>query len=288
MAKVPLVSPVYYSPPKSDGTVNAYGKVYFYDAGTTTPKDTYTTAAGSVANANPVILDANGTASIWGSGAYKVVVKDSADNTIDTEDNYTAFASGSAGTFADDVFILQDNADSTKQMQFQLSSITTGTTSVVTVPTGNFTIAKASDVSYRGATVYNSTNQSLSNNTTTAITFDSEVRDTDSIHSTSSNTSRMTVPSGVTKVRVRGRVSYAANSTGIRVTSIKMNGSDIASTLCETSVSAQASGATDVELQTAVVTCVAGDYFELYGYQNSGGALNAQLQRTWLEMDIIP
>lgn len=56
------------------------GKVYFYAAGTTTPKDTYTDASGLTANTNPVILDARGEADIWlGTGSYKMVVRSSAD-----------------------------------------------------------------------------------------------------------------------------------------------------------------------------------------------------------------
>lgn len=64
------------------------GKVYTYAAGTTTPLATYTTAAASTPNANPVILDSRGEASIFFSAAnYKIVVKDSLDSTIWTQDN---------------------------------------------------------------------------------------------------------------------------------------------------------------------------------------------------------
>jgi len=63
------------------------GKVYTYDAGTNNPKQTFNDAAGTVPNANPVILDARGEATIFWSGAYKVVLKDALDNTIWTVDN---------------------------------------------------------------------------------------------------------------------------------------------------------------------------------------------------------
>lgn len=66
------------------------GKVYFYIAGTSTLKDTYSDYALTTANTNPVILDSRGEAQIYGSGQYKVVVKDSSDNTIETMDNVTA------------------------------------------------------------------------------------------------------------------------------------------------------------------------------------------------------
>ena len=63
------------------------GKVYTYDAGTSTPRTTYSDAAGTVPNTNPVILDARGEATIFWTGAYKVVLKDAADVTLWTVDN---------------------------------------------------------------------------------------------------------------------------------------------------------------------------------------------------------
>jgi hypothetical protein len=62
------------------------GKVYTYDAGTSTPRPTYQDAAGTVPNTNPVILDARGEATIFWSGVYKVVLKDASDATIWTVD----------------------------------------------------------------------------------------------------------------------------------------------------------------------------------------------------------
>ena len=56
------------------------GYVYCYIAGTTTLKDTYTTAEGTTANSNPVRLNARGEASIFlGAGAYDIKLCD-ADN----------------------------------------------------------------------------------------------------------------------------------------------------------------------------------------------------------------
>jgi hypothetical protein len=75
------------------------GKLYTYIPGTSTPKATYTTAALSVANANPVILDANGEANIFtGDGeAYKVVLYDSLDVLQWSIDN-VVFGAGSGLT----------------------------------------------------------------------------------------------------------------------------------------------------------------------------------------------
>lgn len=69
------------------------GKLYTYAAGTTTPQATYTTSAGSVANANPIILGVDGRTpnEIWlTSGvSYKFVLEDSLGNIIATYDNLT-------------------------------------------------------------------------------------------------------------------------------------------------------------------------------------------------------
>ncbi len=64
------------------------GKVYTYAAGTTTPLATYTDSTGTVANTNPVILDAGGFAGIWLSGvAYKIELRTSTDTLVYTVDN---------------------------------------------------------------------------------------------------------------------------------------------------------------------------------------------------------
>ena len=71
----------------SNGDVLIAGKVYTYNAGTTTPKTTYSDRALSTANANPVILDSRGECVIFFSGNMKIVLKDSDDNLLWTVDN---------------------------------------------------------------------------------------------------------------------------------------------------------------------------------------------------------
>lgn len=80
----------------ANGNALAGGKLFTYEAGTTTPLATYTDQSGVTPNTNPVILDASGQASIWlGSGAYKFVLKDSANNIIKTSDNVSYINLGS-------------------------------------------------------------------------------------------------------------------------------------------------------------------------------------------------
>ena len=63
------------------------GKVYSYAAGTTTPKALYTDAGLTTPAANPVVLTAYGQANVYGSGKYKLVIKDTDDVTPLTLDN---------------------------------------------------------------------------------------------------------------------------------------------------------------------------------------------------------
>lgn len=82
------------------------GKLYTYAAGTTTPQTSYTTSAGNVAHANPIVLDAAGRVpaggEIWLTDGvnYKFVLKDANDVLIATYDNVTGNGSGILSSLA--------------------------------------------------------------------------------------------------------------------------------------------------------------------------------------------
>jgi hypothetical protein len=67
----------------TNGNPLSGGKLFFYAAGSSTKQDTYTTSAGSVANANPIILDSAGRTPypVWFTDglAYKMVLAPSTD-----------------------------------------------------------------------------------------------------------------------------------------------------------------------------------------------------------------
>jgi hypothetical protein len=74
------------------GNVLTGGKIYTYEAGTSTPLVSYTSSAGNIAHPNPIILNAAGrvpTGEIWldYSKLYKFIVRTSADVLIATYDN---------------------------------------------------------------------------------------------------------------------------------------------------------------------------------------------------------
>lgn len=76
----------------NNGTPLSGGKIYTYEAGTTTPLATYTSSAGNTTHTNPIVLDSGGRVpnggEIWiALQLYKFVLKTSTDTTIATYDN---------------------------------------------------------------------------------------------------------------------------------------------------------------------------------------------------------
>lgn len=75
------------------------GKLYTYDAGTTTPLVTYTSISGATPHTNPIVLDSAGRipgGEVWlTSVPYKFVLKTSADVLIATYDNIIGIGAAS-------------------------------------------------------------------------------------------------------------------------------------------------------------------------------------------------
>lgn len=119
-----------------------------------------------------------------------------------------------------------------------------------------------------GARVYNTSNISTLDSTWTSATFDSERWDTDTIHSTSSNTSRLTATTAG-KYLIIGHIFFASNSTGQRAVRIRLNGTTIIAQQSTSSVHTSRRFSIPV-----IYDMAATDYVEIQGFQDSGGALN--------------
>ncbi len=100
----------------NNGNPLANGKVYTYQAGTSTPVATYTDSTGGTANTNPIILNARGECEIWllPNVGYKFVLQDSLGNTILTTDQvYNAVLTtlyGGTDTGTANAYVLNFNA----------------------------------------------------------------------------------------------------------------------------------------------------------------------------------
>jgi|GEM_PF-6018317 len=86
-----LMTPPYLQFLDENGDPLAGGKIQTYEAGTDTPKATYTDASGETEHENPVVLDSAGRAEIWLDGSYKFEIYDALDNLIRTVDNVNSF-----------------------------------------------------------------------------------------------------------------------------------------------------------------------------------------------------
>jgi hypothetical protein len=86
----------------NSGVPLAGGLLYTYAAGTTTPQATYTTAAGTTANSNPIVLNSAGRLDneVWLTSTltYKFILKDSGGVTIATYDDIPGIGSVSGLT----------------------------------------------------------------------------------------------------------------------------------------------------------------------------------------------
>lgn len=75
--------------------------LYAYAAGTTTAQDTFSDSALTTANANPVVLDSSGRATIYlSASSYKFVLKTSSGSTLWTVDNVQSIGAAAVDAFA--------------------------------------------------------------------------------------------------------------------------------------------------------------------------------------------
>lgn len=128
------------------------------------------------------------------------------------------------------------------------------------------------DIQYPpNCSAYNSTGQTITTGTVTALTFDSEQYDTASMHSTSSNTSRITVPSAG-KYQLVAQVLFDINSTGRRLFNFRKNGTDLFGSLDEKQP--VNTGGYTVCKGLLQVEAAANDYFECVVYHTKGSNLD--------------
>ncbi len=109
------------------------------------------------------------------------------------------------------------------------------------------------------------------------MTWDSEDYDTDSFHDSSTNPSRITIPSGITRIRLFANILFAGNASGNRYAYIKKNNANFYGCPSFTSNGvSSAAGAigNHINIVSQVVSVTSGDYFEVRVYQDSGGSLN--------------
>jgi hypothetical protein len=180
----------------------------------------------------------------------------------------------------DDTALVKDGASAIRTLgsaiDTSLVDLKGGTTGqVLTKATGtdmDFTWVKKSN--FIGVSCTSSGNQSITTSTLTAVTLATEQFDTDAFHSTSTNTSRITIPSGLAgKYRFNAYVSFegGALSTGYRSVSFKKNNTDSYGAATGDAFN----GPTDLA-STIILDLVATDYVEIIVWHNQGSDVNVQ------------
>lgn len=152
----------------------------------------------------------------------------------------------------------------------------TGTTAYLAGLTNAYIAAAAAIAPTKIATVpycrayKNTTAQSISNGSETAVTLNAETTDTDVIHDDSTNNSRLTCKTAGTYL-IAGSLEFAGATGGIRDVYLRIGGS----TRIATGVRAESPTASGSPLAVVGSWVMAvNDYVEMTAFQNQGGAVN--------------
>jgi hypothetical protein len=149
---------------------------------------------------------------------------------------------------------------------------------------------------FNGCLAYRPTTQLIPNAVWTSVNFPNETYDTTgTIHNNVSNTNRLTVPTGVTRIRLKGGLQFSANVTGTRLLRIRKDGANLSvddgrsafRPFVTFSPHIQSLWNQGTIIMTGIIEVVAGDWFELQCYQGSLISLLTVASAPWFEMEII-
>lgn len=141
------------------------------------------------------------------------------------------------------------------------------------------------------ASVYPSGTQSIPTGTATALSFDTASINDASIWASGSPT-RLTVPAGVSKVRLAGNVRYASDGTAnvnwqlfLRKNGAGFNGAPYQQLFNPTGATANHT----LNCSSGVIIVNPGDYFELFTQQNTGSSISTanDILATWFSLEVI-
>jgi len=148
-------------------------------------------------------------------------------------------------------------------------------------------IERIDSARFRGALVRLTADESIDTSMETIIPWDAEVYDTGSFWTPSSAT-RLTVPVSVTRVRLAANVEWAISIVNRRFAELLKNGVDTEIGKFMINYEAASDGAPRQNITSAVLSVIAGDYFELNVFQDSGGSLDVRnTAATWFSIEVI-
>ncbi len=155
-----------------------------------------------------------------------------------------------------------------------------------TTATGLKWAAASSTPTFVGCKATLSANQAITTTTVTAVNFTTEEFDTNTFHSTSSNTSRITIPSGYAGYYlVIGQLTYETVSAATgRQVRIHKNGTYVQNVNNNTST---ANDGDDTYTASTILNLAVGDYIELFAFQSSGSNKNVISGKCFFQVQFL-
>jgi hypothetical protein len=126
--------------------------------------------------------------------------------------------------------------------------------------------------------------ETIADQTTTVIPWDAAEFDTDGFWSPA-NPSRLTMPAGVSRVRLIGNLRWENNGSGNRQAWLTKNGAGFPGAPM---VMHGAGSVVGQNLATVPLAVSAGDFFELAAWHSAGGAINVEPHdQTWIGVEVV-
>ncbi len=136
---------------------------------------------------------------------------------------------------------------------------------------------------FRGALVYRTTSQSIPSATDTAMSWQAEIYNVGNWW-TSESPTRLTVPSGVSRVRLTANLEWQASFPDLSMFCILKNGTTFYGYPVSRSTGSSGGGQ---NISTPVVSVSPGNYFEMIVYHGNASAQNTNITPTWFAIEAV-
>jgi hypothetical protein len=159
-----------------------------------------------------------------------------------------------------------------------------GSLDVETDPQTWFAIVALEYAAFRGAPVKLTADEPITDTTDTVVPWDATEFDTDGFWD-GGNPTHLTVPSGVSRVRLLGNVRWQSSATGERQILITKNGAAFRG---QPMARHGAAGLAGQNLVSPALAVSAGDVFELSVWHSASASLNVEAHsQTWLAIEAV-
>lgn len=138
-----------------------------------------------------------------------------------------------------------------------------------------------------GCSLSKSAGQSINTSTNTAITFNQEAFDTDGFHDNTTNTSRITIPSGKAgKYLFSAQIYWGVNVPSTNYVILRLYKNGVEDTVFTNNTQTSAGQRITTQL-TTILDLIATDYIEIYGFHNASSAQTIGTNGTFFQCQYL-